>query len=162
LLKVLNANLQEIKDYYLNFDIELGNILIVAATNKRFSELSDEHIPLQNRFVEIKFNDLMPEIKTQITLNYVQKQFSEVGLNFTQQDEQQIRKLIQSDSNPGVRQLLLQAQNYTSNRNSESVLFGTVWGSDKNVPVVESAASKFESSLSQRHSAKGLKRRNTM
>jgi len=163
LLKALSTALREILDHYLGFAIELGNILIVAAVNKRLSEVAEEYLPLEKRFIEVVFKDLNPALKAQITLNYAQEQFSEVGLEFTPQDEQQIMELAESDRDPGVHQLIKQVEIYTSNRNSDSVLLGTIWESIKSTPAMETAASKFEASLRQMPESKGrMKRRHTM
>lgn len=164
LLTTLNSNLQQVDDIYLNLEIKLENIILIAAVNRKLSELSPAYIPLQDRFIEINFNNLTSELKTEITLNSVQIQFSELALEFTEKDKQQIIQLAVSDKNPGVRQLILQAKSYTANRNSDTILSGTIWENLKIPQDNEIAKSKFEA-LENHKLEKikiNLKRRNTI
>ncbi len=129
LLDMLNTDsLTTWKDTYLALDVDLSNVMIMAAGNQKLTAINERYKPISDRMVTIEFKSLQTDNKRNIIFNQAKQMFKQAGMSLSAEDNDFIEKSIQSDKHEGVRQLNLELSTYVRTKKANALLFlGTAW-----------------------------------
>lgn len=132
LLQALNSESTTFYDEYLDFNVDLNNVLFVCAGNKKIEELGEEAIPLKSRFIEILFGGIETVSKEKIVREYIHNKVKEKSIRITKEINKYIGTFITGilktyEATPGVREILNQTDVFICELLSKEVFMGTVW-----------------------------------
>lgn len=131
LLKLLNIGNTSVKDDYLGYEVNIENVLIVAAGNTELHKIDiPEAEALSTRFVKVHFSNLNDDMKLDIAFQrfkYRQSQDSSVDLTASIH-QKNIKRIASADKHPGARQLLAAVDNYINQQMCANMFHGTPWG----------------------------------
>ncbi len=126
IMELING-LSNTKDSYLNYEVKIGNILVICCGNTKLNDLVIENtnittkLALNNRFVTIEFPALDKHIKKKIIYDYLTK-YSHLSIK-----ESEINDTIDNDNEPGVRKLLDNINTLVSKYNGYHIFANTIW-----------------------------------
>jgi hypothetical protein len=133
LLKLLNPDKTSVEDPYLSIEFPTKNILLVCTGNKKLSDISEELVSLESRFVKIKFPSIPQELKLDIALENAKTFFDR---SLTDLERSDIKELVENDKDPdtdktrsGVRQLIMDVQFYFRETQNKQFFENTNWSS---------------------------------
>lgn len=121
LLNSLNAG-KSIYDGELGIDVNIQNILLICAGNRRITAVHKHLQALENRFIIVKFPKMSENLKKEISMKHVME-----NIDITKVNINKLNELISNDKNHGVRQLLMELNIFIHNCLSKEMFKNTRW-----------------------------------
>jgi len=132
LLDLLNANIKELLDEYTELAYDVTKIMIILGCNVLLTEIDTRFAPIQDRMeVVLEFANFTQKQKLSIVMQNARQAFAQQQFVLIRQDTIAIKERVARDTNPGVRQLLLQLTTHLQTKNQALIFSGTIWDHSK-------------------------------
>jgi len=137
LLIITGGDNPKIYDPYLGIDIDIKNIIIIAASNMTLNNLSSQNEqfePLKSRFVEIKIPDISKQMQYKIIIDKIENKINNYNENhdhkikFNNKNREFIKEIIDKNNYSGAREAINFINSYYNSIVSSQLFEGTQWG----------------------------------